>query len=402
MTFLEIIRMYRVENLNLLDEKAKSQVLNLIDDAFPDNRSIGNNLTNGIWHDSAGSNAKTKVLFLDGQIVSVAVYSERKVSFNGQFLNALTIGPVATLPKFWGNGYSSAVMNAIESDAKSLNMDIIFIQGIDDYYSRFGYFPYLAKSKIEFIKFPNVFNRNASVEALSLKDLHRIMEFYNSQTLNINLRANRDKKLWAWLLSHGSKTYYFFQPKKILYKGKIIGYFTIDPSNSSNIRECILKNDDECISICLHLIQKELHCDKVKINTFADSYLHRYAKKNTNSTFIENIKRDGGSLLKILNLDKILSGHKIQYIKEYPPFIILFSGHNSLYRVQINNFYVKFTKLLDHECQADIIVEYRFVPALIFNYLNNISSKNINFIEYEAILRCVFSSNSFVFQGDNF
>jgi len=76
---------------------------------------------------------------LEEELVGYIILSKIHIDTRTQFVDALSLGPVAVLPKLHQQGIGSQLIKAAHKMAKSLGHEIIILLGHKDYYPRFGY-----------------------------------------------------------------------------------------------------------------------------------------------------------------------------------------------------------------------------------------------------------------------
>jgi len=76
---------------------------------------------------------------LDDELVGYIILSKIKIDNGNQLFDALTLGPVAVLPKLHGKSIGSQLINEAHKRAKELGHKVVILLGHKDYYPRFGY-----------------------------------------------------------------------------------------------------------------------------------------------------------------------------------------------------------------------------------------------------------------------
>jgi len=76
---------------------------------------------------------------LEGKLVGYIILSKIHIDNGGNLVNALSLGPVAVLPKLHKQGIGGQLIKTAHKIAKSLGHEIIILLGHKDYYPRFGY-----------------------------------------------------------------------------------------------------------------------------------------------------------------------------------------------------------------------------------------------------------------------
>lgn len=76
---------------------------------------------------------------MDGQLIGYIILSKVHIDTGTTLVDALSLGPVAVLPKFHKQGIGSQLIKEAHKIAKALGHEIIILLGHKDYYPRFGY-----------------------------------------------------------------------------------------------------------------------------------------------------------------------------------------------------------------------------------------------------------------------
>jgi len=285
-------------------EKERSEIIGLLDVAFG-SKVFGVNLLEAVWHPSIFRNHHTKIATVAGKVAGVVVIGERTISFPPVEISAATIGPVATHPSFQKMGVCSALMKFALNFIKSSNIEITYTQGIPNFYSRFGFFPYLAKSKIS-VNVADV-RQNVEGQIIDFKSTHlpELKKIYERVTKESIFSAKRDAKVWSWLTGPAQGSYYFYKPQVFVgNNGKVHGYFSGDLTDPMNFREVVVDTSIESCRLAISLLSKyalNLGASEFEIKLADNSFLMSYLKQDVKGTFLQFVQSDGGSMLKIFD-----------------------------------------------------------------------------------------------------
>jgi GNAT superfamily N-acetyltransferase len=170
----------------------------------------------------------TRVAIAAGRVVAAVTMAPRKIRFGPVTVPAMTVGPVGTDDRYRKRGYSAAAMNDASRYMKENGVLVAYLQGIPDFYHRFGYYPYMAQGVVKVKrKDAEKEGRPARMWAMKRPDLPAVRRLYDRVTADRTCAAARDKTLWDWLIGPGARTWLFRGPTVILdQRGRLCGYFT--------------------------------------------------------------------------------------------------------------------------------------------------------------------------------
>ena len=387
-----------IKNNKNISKKCIDDIGMLLKKSFK-NDFISNNIVNILRNkDCLNSNFKIIQLQDNNTIVGIAICDIRYINFLEEKVKSLSIGPVAIAPKHQKKGYSSVLMKAIDNLAFNLNIKIGYLGGINNFYSKYNYFPCMSKSKV-IINVNDIKNTTiATYEKYKPKHLIEIKYLYNNLSLKYHLTARRYNKVWDHLVKGVSGSFHFYNPQVVLLKDKVIGYFCTDPLEKYRIREAVyldeLASIDEFI-LCIVSYALKNNLDKVEIMTTINSTLYTQLKKNHSFTYIEYLKKSGGQLMKFFD---------IEYVSKL--FSIYIS--NDILKVEhvVQNDSIHFKCKYKNNIIQNFNCEFEFIPGLLSNYYS-IENASRNFNKVNQKVRNVISNNiikkqPFIFQGDNY
>ena len=236
---------------------------------------------------------------------------------------------------------------------------------------------------------------------------------FANATKELNLSAIRDANLWKWLLGFGSRTYYFYGPKKIIdiKSNKIVGYFTTDPDDPGHIREFITASDPKYILSALEVVNNYLlKMEKpLQLYTFSFSPLFNQSAMNFNVDQTNIYKSDGGFLTKIINLEAILKTLNGNFNSSLNDFSlrVYFEGFDQLFLFKKTFNKICVMRILQNCNITDLTIPEKYIPGLIFGMYSEDflkSALRISKKKYKHLgnLNATFNKKSFIFQGDNF
>jgi predicted acetyltransferase len=387
-----------IKNNKNITNNCINDIGNLLKNSFKDN-FISNNIIN-ILRNKNHINSDFKIIQLlnNNILVGIAICDIRYINFLEEKVKSLTIGPVAIATQHQKKGYSKVLMNAIDNLAYKLNIKIGYLGGIDNFYSKYNYFPCMSKSKVV-INIKDIKNTtSAKYENYKPKHLNEIKTLYSNFSLKYNLSSRRSNEVWGHLFKGVSCSFHFYDPQIVLFKNKVIGYFCTDPVEKYRIREAVYLEEIDSIkefTLCIVSYALKNNLDKIEIMTSINSNLLTHLKINYSFTYIEYLKKSGGQLMKLFDIDF--------FAKLYSDKI-----SNNFFKIQysIKNDSIHFECRLNDNINKSFYCEKEYFPGLLSNYYSiEIASKNFNTISKKIkkiILNKIPNKQPFIFQGDNY
>ena len=251
-----------------------------------------------------------------------------KVNFWGTLINAGTIGFVSVKKNRQKEGFGASILAASENFAATKSCFILYLQGINDYYSRFGYIPQFGKSKMTFQTAHELQDDSIVLRNAQPNDLADLADLYHENSADTNCAVARTKEDWNWLLQSAKNTMFFDNPTIAFIGGKPIGYFCWDRYEPSRIREACSRNSfwgSSSLARGLINFSKQHGLKKLEIMCPQGSTLYRTLKTQYNCDFTQHFRVDGMQLIKICDenlaaklLDKRLTKSGLKNFKTKP------------------------------------------------------------------------------------
>lgn len=299
--------MISVEYSKHLDTDTQGKILDLLDRAFSD-QVYSNNTRFGFFNNNEVFHSHYVIVRYLQNVVAVAIVGWRIINFLGGTISAATVGPLAVHPNFQRQGLGRKLLQGVEDLARREGAQVLYLQGIEGFYGRFGFYPCLAKGKLVVdIKKVNAIS-DVSLETPTSAHLHNLSNIYQDTARLVSCSAYRSNEDWKWLTTNASSTWYFFKPTLVSFKGQPLAYFCSDSAQPSRIREAGYYAHPEAISsllagISAHL--KDAECESFEIMTWYDSPLYKYSQCYLDAQFVQYLKTDGSQVMKILSFDHI-------------------------------------------------------------------------------------------------
>jgi len=388
---------FELQFLKNQDIVNQNQILELLDGAFGETRYSINTKT------SFFTGYKSKypnflLLYKEKVLVGVAIIAQRLIKIFAQKINAITVGPLAIGAHHQKKGYSKYLFSGLDKIAIKLNADLIYLQGLDGFYSKYEFFPCLAKSKIE-IHVKDLINVDqVIIKPFTDNYLKEVKNLYKQIAKNNNCTSYRNENNWLWLTKYAKQSYYHYRPFLIIDKNDVVGYFCSDPDDKSRLREVIYTTNYDKIASFLFGIKQyafKNNLSSVEIMTPPNSVLVKYIKKYSNGVFTQYIRPDGGELMKIINYESLLKIIKknMFYGAELD---IIDINDNIFFKLTNNN---ETNKIITFKCKK------KHFPGIITGYLDsdvffdyNYSGQN----DFNIFKRNTNDLVPFIYQGDNY
>ena len=131
-------------NPQALETELQDKLVSIAERAFPSTNAQRPQVLSHF----VGSRSYCIVASISSQPVAFLFFQSRLVLSSGTELTLLSVGPVATDPNFQRRGIGSQLIGYLNSYAVDSNVDLIILAGIPDYYTKYGFYPFMVKSKI--------------------------------------------------------------------------------------------------------------------------------------------------------------------------------------------------------------------------------------------------------------
>ncbi len=240
---------------------------------------------------------------VDQDLVAVALAKRVKIQLDGVEVNALTVGPVAVDPAFQGRGVGRLLMGGVDELARSLPVEATYLQGIPNFYHRFGYVPMLSKSKCRIeLKSVGDYPGRVNIRPALFSDIPAISAIYSQLTRGLSGAACRDHRDWRWLLGPAARSWYFQNPQIVEVNGEVVGYFCVDRCAPERVREAVYRVDEASIFAFIFGLKTHLRVSGIshaELMTWRSSPLYQKILFRMTSQFVESSSASGGQLIKL-------------------------------------------------------------------------------------------------------
>ncbi len=306
-------RQTQPERVGGLASKAeRAQALETIARAFTRPQHLEGHMLNSLWTAPIFDPEHTRVVVAEGRVVSTVVLGPRTVRFGPVAVPAMTVGPVATHDHYRKQNFASLAMADASRHMREHGVLVAYLQGIPNFYHRFGYYPFLAWSSAKFDR-----GKAASeslpgrLRRMTRKDLPDVRRLYDAASRNRICTAKRDDAVWNWLISRGTKTWLFASPKVILDQGgHTIGYVTSEPRSELRISEIVIRQDERGCRAALGALVREAKRQESKQITLDripwDDSLAVFLRQYVDAEFTLRSHATGGPLMLVVDFPRLM------------------------------------------------------------------------------------------------
>jgi len=289
----------------------RRQIRDVFVRAFSNPVPMENHMERGQWHPLVFDPEHTRIVVVDGQVVSGVAMGPRMIRFGPVTVPAMTLGPVGTHEKHRKRGYSAASMNDASDYMARAGVLVAYLQGIPNFYYRFGYYPYMAPGRAKF-------GREAAkkeslpgrLRKMTRAELPKVRRIYDATTSTRVCAAARDDRIWDWLLRAGTKTWLFMNPKVITDdRGRIVGYIASSANGTLDLRELIVRQDERSCRVALGALVREtkrLEIKEIQCRIPWDDAMAVFLRQFVGAQFTMDSNPTGGALMKIVNFPALM------------------------------------------------------------------------------------------------
>jgi hypothetical protein len=202
-------------------------------------------------------------------------------------------------------------MNDASRYMKENGILVAYLQGIGDFYHRFGYYPFMAATRVEF-------NRDAArgetrpgkLRPMRKADLTTAAQLYAAVTAGRMCAADRDESLWRWLFARRRQTWLFQNPRLILDPdGRACGYMTTQPGDRLSVQELIVSPDEPSCRAALGAMVREARRSEIReitVNLPPDDAMAVFLRHFVPCRLVMDSHSTGGALMKVVDLPGLM------------------------------------------------------------------------------------------------
>ena len=307
----------------LSDYQRGNEAIKIVSECFPGQRHsddlsklLGNSTSNEIFIIDHVQ---------DNNLLGFLLIKFISVHFWGKSIKAGTIGFVSIKKDKQKAGLGASLLAASENFAATRSCFILYLQGIKNYYSKFGFIPQFGKSKITFQTEYEFQDKNVVLRNAEIADLAKLANLYKKNAANTNCAAARTKEDWNWLFQSARNTMFFDNPTIVLLDNIPIGYFCWDRFEPNRIREACSQNNIRGSSFFVKGLinfSKQKGLKNLDIMCPQGSLLYHTLITEYNCDFTQHFRADAMQLIKICDANlaskltnKRLTKSGIKYLK---------------------------------------------------------------------------------------
>lgn len=395
----------------------RAEALETIARSFSGVERMERHMVAALWRGPAVSPEDTRVVVADGRVVSTVVMTPRTMRFGPVTVPAVTVGPVATHEKHRKRNLASLSMQDATRSMKDRGILVAYLQGIPNFYYRFGYYPFLARSSAKFRREDGAkASLPGRLRALTKQHLPVARRLYDAASAGRICAGVRDQEVWNWLLRFGKNTWVFPSPRVILdSEGAACGYVTTSDRDGFSAREIVVKLDERSCRVALGALVREAKRREVKEVTLArlpwDDPLAVFLRQYVGAEFTLNSNPTGGPLMLLVDFPTLMKRLEPLFSKRWaeahsalrPPAFTLESEIGSV-RLQVSGTGVTVGEPVGKPAAR---VPQRWLSGLLTGYysVDDISPRTGAHIppELKPVLNILFPKGwPFVYQGDDF
>lgn len=289
-------------NPQALETELQDKLVSIAERAFPSTNAQRPQVLSHF----VGSRSYCIVASISSQPVAFLFFQSRTALSSGTELSLLSVGPVATDPNFQRRGIGSQLIGYLNSYAVESNVDLIILSGIPDYYTKYGFYPFMVKSKIT-ISHHNLSKVVSTALPEVCIDKKILCKAGLSQitygTEKFGITRSRDD--WDWLLITHPDSYYFPNPVFLAQglKPKATPQFYSAQyfSDKTLIREFHASNNQDAQALLTHLVNTSSSHSGYEFYTSYNSTLFRFLLSRTPFHFSAYPHPRARALMKIIN-----------------------------------------------------------------------------------------------------
>jgi hypothetical protein len=251
---------------------------------------------------------KLAALVFGSEVLAFLFYADRVWLYRDRRFTGRSLGLVTTLEAHQGLGFAKILVNKITDFAIEKNIDFLYLQGIPNFYSKFGFHGFAPKRK--FVFDPTVFTyKSCKVSLLSTLNHDHVKQVYKDYSRFVGSYIERSGGEWIDLFYSLSSTFLFYQPRVITgADGRFIGYFCVSPTDQTQVREFAFVPSEEnafyaCSAVANYV--RELGASRLEIFSPANGPVYSLCFNTVGSDFICYFRPSSSNMIKWLSGSKV-------------------------------------------------------------------------------------------------
>lgn len=247
---------------------------------------------------------KLAALTFGPELLAFLFYSDRTWLYSNRQFTGRSLGLVTTVEAHQGSGFAKRIVNKITDFALEKGIDFLYLQGIPNLYSKFGFHGFAPKRK--FVFDPAVFTyKSCKVSILSSLYHDDVKQVYRDYSRAIGSYIERSEKEWIDLFHSLSSTFLFYQPRVITgADGRLIGYFCVSPTEPTQVREfAFVPSEENALYACSAVANyvRELGASRLEIFSPANGPVYSLCVNQIDSDFICYFRSSSSNMVKWLS-----------------------------------------------------------------------------------------------------
>ncbi len=253
----------------------------------------------------------TRVAVADGRVVSAVTMGRRVIRFGPVEVPAMTVGPVGTHDAYRKRGYGAATMHDASRYMQENGYLVAYLQGIPNYYYRFGYYPYMAPGHVRIGRDDAKREaRPGTLRAMTKVDVPAVRRLYDRAAAGRICAAARDKDVWDWLMGPGRRTWLFRKPQVILDgRRRLCGYVTAGRETEPGRGEIVVRPDEASCRAALGALARDARRRERKEIVLSmpwDDAMAVFIRQHVGGEFRMWSNPTGGALLKVVDFPGLI------------------------------------------------------------------------------------------------
>lgn len=257
----------------------------------------------------SAKSVKLAVLASGSEILAFSFYADRSwFSRDGGRFTGRSLGLITTLEAHQGSGFAKKLIYEIMDLALEENIHFLYLQGIPNFYSKFGFHGFAPKRKFVF-NLSLFTEQDCKVSLLSPSYYESVKRVYQAYSRSIGNLIVRSEKDWFDLFHSLSFTFLFYKPYVITDSdGRFIGYFSLSPTDPTQVREFAFEPTQEnaflaCSALAVYV--RNFGASRLEVFSPATGPVYSLCSDRIDSDFICYIRPSSSNMIKWLSGQRV-------------------------------------------------------------------------------------------------
>jgi predicted N-acetyltransferase YhbS len=358
----------------------------------------------------------TRVTIVEGRVAAGVVMGPRMVRFGPVKVPAMTVGPVGTHDAFRKQGRASAAMNDASAYMAENGFLVAYLQGISDFYHRFGYYPFMGATTL-------TLKRDAAKKqslpgrfrVMRRKDMPAVRRLYEAVTASRICASARDKEVWDWLTGPASRTWLFRHPRVIVdAHGRLCGYSTVPMDTQRYQGELLVRQDETSCRVALGALVGAARRGEMKelilplpwddaLSVFIRQFVGGDSKMSANA--------NGGPMLKVVDFPALMRKLQPLFSRRWQRANTALLGARFTLESEIGSIGIaagpEGVRMAAPENGRRVVIPQRWLSGLLTGYhaVRHVAARQGAAVPSELmpVMEILFPTGwPFVYQGDNY